>query len=202
MVKGMALYLLIKTIIMKNIILIITLILLTSCSNDNDSVDVTLKVNHYKQTAIGVDKTLVLQIQENNNIGSDNWTFLHNEIEGFNYELGNVYEISAKKETISNPTTDGSSVKYVLIDIISKISVENGTTFELNLKNNLLNPPEYVYGNTQEGFTLLNEIKIDCNAACNELTSALTNENNLNGIFSHVNSETIKLESLVFLLKC
>lgn len=184
---------------MKNIILIIATILISSCASDNDnnSIDVTLKINHYKKTAIGVDKTLALQIQENNNIGSDNWTLLYNEIEGLNYELGFIYEIKARKETISNPPTDGSFVKYVLTDVISKVPVENGTFFELDLKTDQLNPPNYVYGDITQGFTILNEINIDCNTICNEFFSALANENSLKGIFSHVNSDTIKLESLI-----
>ncbi len=184
---------------MKNIILITVIILLSSCTSDNDnnSTDVTLKINHYKETAIGIDKTLVLQIQENNNIGSDNWTLFYNEIEGLNYELGYIYEVNTRKETISNPPSDGSSVKYILTDVISKVKVENGIFFELNLKSNSFNPPNYVYGNITEGFTILNEINIDCNTICNELSSALANENSLKGIFSHVNSNKIKLESLI-----
>lgn len=184
---------------MKNIILITVIILLSSCTSDNDSnsTDVTLKINHYKETAIGLDKTLVLQIQENNNIGSDNWTLLYNEIDGLNYELGYIYEINARKEIISNPPSDGSSVKYILTDVISKVQVENGASFELDLKTDLFNPPNYVHGDITQGFTILNEINIDCNTICNELFSALANENSLKGNFSHVNSDTIKLESLI-----
>ena len=184
---------------MKNIILIIVIILLSSCTSDNDnnSIDVTLKINHYKQTAIGVDKTLTLQIQENNNIGSDSWILLYSEIEGLNYELGYIYEINARKETISNPPIDGSSIRYVLTDIISKVQVENGTSFELDLKTVSFNPPNFAYGNITEGFTILNEINIDCNTVCNEFSLALENENSLKGIFSHVSSNTIKLESLI-----
>lgn len=184
---------------MKNIILITAIILISSCTSDNDnnSTNVTLKINHYKETAIGVDKNLVLQIQENNNIGSDNWILLYNEIEGLNYELGYIYEINARKEKISNPPADGSSVKYILTDLISKVQVENGTPFELDLKTDSFNPPNFAYGNITEGFTILNEINIDCNTICNEFSSALEDENNLKGIFSHVNSNTIKLESLI-----
>ncbi|MDO5971395.1 DUF4377 domain-containing protein [Flavivirga aquimarina] len=49
------------------------------------------------------------------NTDSDNWMIL-TEIEGFNYENGYEYELRVKKVTQAEPY----SVKYVLIEIISK----------------------------------------------------------------------------------
>lgn len=182
---------------MKKLFLIIIPLLTLSCSNDESIQEVTLKVNHYKPTAIGLDKTLVLMIQENEKIGTNDWSYIYGDIDGFIYEFGFEYELRVIKKNVSNPPADGSSVKYILTDIISKVQVEKGTFFELDLKTDSFNPPNYAYGNIMEGFTILNEINIDCNTICNELSSALANENSLKGIFSHVNSDTIKLESLI-----
>ncbi|WP_258104667.1 hypothetical protein [Marinoscillum sp. MHG1-6] len=58
---------------MKNVILFAISLLLISCGIEDTVKEITLRVNHYKQTAIGVDKTLVLMVQEDEKIGSSTW---------------------------------------------------------------------------------------------------------------------------------
>lgn len=61
----------------------------------------------------------------------------------------------------------------------------------------MFNPPDFVYGDTQSGFTLLNEIDINCSTMCNDLSLSLENEEEIKGLFSHIDSNTIKLESII-----
>jgi hypothetical protein len=49
--------------------------------------------------------------------------FFYDDIEGFDYEEGYTYEIKVKKTEIENPPMDGSSIKYELLEVISKKSV-------------------------------------------------------------------------------
>lgn len=53
--------------------------------------------------------------------GQQDWEFLYNGIEGFDYEPGYEYIIEIKKETIKNPAADQSSVKYIFVKELSKI---------------------------------------------------------------------------------
>lgn len=186
---------------MKRIILILSIVVLSACEDENSSFveDVTLRVNHYKQTAVGLDKTLVFLTQESEEIGTENWRHLYDEIDGLNYELGFIYDINVRKTRVTNPSSDASSIRYELINLISKTPVETAnTTFELTIKSAVMfNPPDFVYGDTQSGFTLLNEIDINCSTTCNDLSLSLENEEEIKGLFSHIDSNTIKLESII-----
>lgn len=183
---------------MKNLLLLITSLLLISCSNDNSTQKTRLLVNHYKQTTIGVDKTLLLVVQENENVGSETWTYLFDAIEGFDYEFGYVYELDVQKQTISNPPADGSSIQYELIEVISKTQVQNEVTFDLTIKSvSMISPPDFVLGDSESGYTLLNEINIDCDTLCDQLSEALANEDEVKGTFTHLDPSTIKLNRLI-----
>ena len=184
---------------MKQFILIcIASVLFTSCEKDNDNEEiVTLKVNHYQKTAIGSERTLALLIQKGEHIGSNEWTYLYEGIEYFDYEFGFEYELNVIKREISNPPMDGASISYELLEIISKTPTEDETPFQLILKSSTMyNPPSFVFGDVQSGYTILDEIDIDCNSLCNDLENALNNENEVTGAFTHVNSNLIKLEQI------
>lgn len=57
--------------------------------------------------------------------GQSDWQFFYSEIEGFEYEPGYEYEIEVKKETVDNPAADRSSIRYVLIKVLSKTAKES-----------------------------------------------------------------------------
>jgi heat shock protein HslJ len=61
----------------------------------------------------------------------DDWTLLHDPIEGFDYKEGSTYKIEVKATKIKNPSADGSNLKYKLIKIIyqekSKMSQETAS---------------------------------------------------------------------------
>ncbi|MFY1045749.1 DUF4377 domain-containing protein [Chryseobacterium sp. GP-SGM7] len=65
----------------------------------------------------GVAPMKCLQVKEKE---SDNWGNFYSNIEGFTYEPGFEYVLKVKTEKIENPPMDGSSIKYSLIEQVSK----------------------------------------------------------------------------------
>ncbi|QQY34713.1 DUF4377 domain-containing protein [Chryseobacterium gleum] len=58
-----------------------------------------------------------LQVKEND---SENWTNFYSSIEGFTYEPGYEYVLKVKTEKIENPPADASSIRYTLVEQVSK----------------------------------------------------------------------------------
>ncbi len=182
------------------ILILIALMQLTlNCSNaENDSELVDLRINHYQQTAVGLGQQLVIQIQEGKNIGSDNWSYFYSNIEGFDYESGFIYTLSVEKRKITNPLQDGSSNQYILRKVISKEKVDKEVTFEIKLKSiKLSDPYSYVTGNLESNYKILNEIEIDCNVLCQNLSEKLQTEDEVSGIFKHTDNNTISLINIL-----
>ncbi len=48
------------------------------------------------------------------------WTLFYNQIEGFTFEEGFAYELKVRTEQVANPPADGSSLRYILIELVSK----------------------------------------------------------------------------------
>ena len=83
---------------------------------------INMMVNSYTVGCFGEMEGTCLLIQEGNMIGSENWEnfYFSNSIEGFSYEPGFVYGLVVKKTEVENPPLDGSSIKYELVEIVSK----------------------------------------------------------------------------------
>lgn len=103
---------------------------------DGSSIKYTLvkQVSKTKKGAAANEKTLIIgaqtvdcstgagrmkcmQVKEN---ASENWTNFYSKIEGFTYEPGYEYVLKVKTEKIANPPADASSIKYTLIEQVSK----------------------------------------------------------------------------------
>jgi hypothetical protein len=65
----------------------------------------------------GVAPMKCLQVKEKE---SDSWGNFYSNIEGFTYEPGFEYVLKVKTEKIQNPPMDGSSIKYTLVQQVSK----------------------------------------------------------------------------------
>ena len=63
---------------------------------------------------------MCLQVKEN---PLDEYTYFYDQIEGFNFEAGYEYVIRISEETIDSPPAGGSSIRWVLLEVISKTSV-------------------------------------------------------------------------------
>ena len=59
-------------------------------------------------------------------MGNDtDWTFLYSVIEGFNYEEGHEYIVTVRTENIDPVPADASSIKYIFMEEVSKITKES-----------------------------------------------------------------------------
>jgi hypothetical protein len=77
----------------------------------------TLIIADHLQDCIGVTKGKCLLVKENDD---DEWQLMYQNIENFEYEEGFEYKLEVKREEIPNPPADHSSIKYILIRVISK----------------------------------------------------------------------------------
>lgn len=173
---------------MKKKLLLLVLISLPifSCSTDDSKETLLLRVNHHQQTAVGVGPTLVYLVQQDETIGTEQWLPLHDEIAGFEFEPGYMYDLLVTREFIGYTLEDGSSVRYSLDKVIRKEKVEPDTPFEITLKSvAMIDPPEFVTGNPESGFEVLDSIAIDCGNLCEELQQVLETEDEVTGIFRH-----------------
>ncbi len=160
---------------------------------DPDDIElVEMRVNHYKQTAIGVGPQLVYLVQEEEKIGDEDWNYFYDEIEGFEYESGYIYDLKVRKIKIQNPPQDASDTKFLLHKVMSKEWVDEDETFEIKLKwagNNFVQ-------NSGSGYSILNEYSIECAELCEELSQDLEINEELTGTFTHLGDNRLKLISI------
>lgn len=165
-----------------------------SCSiqgHENNNVNVVnMRVNHFKQTGIGEGPYLAFLVQEAENIGSDKWDHLADDIEGFDFIPGYIYGLKVRKKKIKNPAHDASSIKYILVNVISQEKVPEDQSFDIHLKKYGEN---FVTESGSELF-LLDEFKIDCVDLCAELKDALKDNNEVKGNFIHGPEESLILK--------
>ena len=82
-----------------------------------DSIFRTLQVAPSRVECTGVGPDVCLQVRESPNAP---WTLLHGAIEGFAYEPGFLYEIRIREEAVANPPADASSIRRILVSVVSK----------------------------------------------------------------------------------
>jgi len=61
-----------------------------------------------------------LLVQKGNQIGTEQWDYFYDSIEGFEYEEGFQYDLDVLINAIENPPADASSIRYQLIRLIRK----------------------------------------------------------------------------------
>jgi heat shock protein HslJ/predicted small secreted protein len=80
----------------------------------------TLQVAPARVECTGVGPQMCLQVRESSAAA---WTLLHEEIVGFHYQPGYLYEIRIKEEAVANPPADGSAIRRSLVAILSQTIV-------------------------------------------------------------------------------
>lgn len=55
------------------------------------------------------------------------WTFFYDSIEGFDYEETYQYELRVEVKPVADPPADGSSLRYRLVQVVSKTKVPSGS---------------------------------------------------------------------------
>jgi heat shock protein HslJ len=61
------------------------------------------------------------------------WELLYQEIEGFSFEPGSSYELRVRKEQVANPPADGSSLRYILEEVVSTTPATDGAGADAEL---------------------------------------------------------------------
>ena len=89
-------------------------------------------------------------------------------------------------------------MRYELVEILSQTPVEVETRFEIRLKSVArTDPPSFVFGDPDRGYTLLGELSIDCDTLCDELSQVLSGEDEVTGEFVHQGADSIRLTQIL-----
>lgn len=103
---------------------ILILALIWGCSTVVSDADETImRVNSHTVDCIGgVMEGKCLLVQEGDLLGTEDWEnfYFEDSIIGFDYEPGYIYTIRVRKTTIPDPPQDSSSIRYELVQILSK----------------------------------------------------------------------------------
>lgn len=89
-------------------------------SDEAESETITLFVGSELVECTGVAPQMCMLVRED---PSADYTFFYGQIEGFTFEPGYEYELLVQVETIENPPADGSSLKYTLVEEVSRTAV-------------------------------------------------------------------------------
>jgi heat shock protein HslJ len=95
----------------------------------------TLYVGPNLVDCIGAAPQKCMLVREN---PEDPWKYFYDQIEGFQYAEGYLYELKVTEETAANPPADSSSLKLKLVEIVSQTPVSaelTGATWMLETLN-------------------------------------------------------------------
>ncbi len=80
----------------------------------------TLYVGPNLVDCVGVAPQKCMLVREN---PEDDWKYFYDQIEGFTYEEGYLYELKVAEETVANPPADSSSLRIKLVEVVSQTPV-------------------------------------------------------------------------------
>ena len=175
--------------------LCVLFIVATLASCEKREQPIQIRINQFKQTAFASHPTLVLSAQSGNDIGSDKWKPLVNQVVGFEYEEGYIYDLLVVETEVKYPPSASNQKAYQLRQVLSKTKAKADVPFDLDLKVDVV---KFINGNANTGYNILDEGNIDCGQLCNELSQALqANTKKLIGKFTLNDDGSIKLVELV-----
>jgi heat shock protein HslJ len=107
---------------MKLFVSIFTLFLaVMSCQDENQAQKETWWINSAKVDCTGVGPMSCFHIQKGEEIKDGEWELFYDQIAGFEYEPGFIYELEVGVSKKTDPVpADASSLTYELIEVISK----------------------------------------------------------------------------------
>jgi len=79
-----------------------------------------MRINSYTVRCQGIIEMNCLLVQKGDQIGTDQWYYFYDTIEGFEYEEGFQFDLDVKITEVANPAADASSKKYNLIRLLRK----------------------------------------------------------------------------------
>ncbi len=185
-----------------NSINILTLFILTtllvSCTNEEkkENNEYIYWVNSYKVSCVGVAPMSCLLTQKGDTLEEHGWSNFYDNIEGFNYEPGNIYKLKVKEEARpkNEVAADASSIKYTLIEVLEKKQ-------DMRLRLNDIWTLQEVYGKDIEKFKSSKELEnkdpyIEINIAKN-MINGFDGCNRINGMIASSTDKDLKFGNIL-----
>ena len=98
-------------------------LMLSACALPlQDSAEKTIYIGPAMVECEGEGPQMCLQVKEN---PQDEYSNFYGQIEGFDYQEGYEYVITVKEESIEDPPAGGSSIRWVLVEEVSRTAVES-----------------------------------------------------------------------------
>ncbi len=168
---------------------------LIGCNNDsNDIGNREIFIDHYKSECFGLALSLCMRSRVNSD---DDWSLFYESIDGFDYEWGYVYKLRVNISNIENPPEDASSVKYTLVDMLSKELESNATTFNIAASRST----GLVVNKSAGVYELYSEKEFSCTTAeCVSIESLITQD--LAILFEFTHNETLNDPMQLSQVKC
>ena len=94
---------------------LVLLFVLVGCSVNKNIVTYTIASK--STIGYGVAPQRCLLVREGD---EQSWSLFYSRIEGFDYEEGYEYVLNVQKTPVNNPPADVSSIRYTLVNILSK----------------------------------------------------------------------------------
>ena len=86
--------------------------------NETTSTKVTMMVAPELADCVGEGPQKCMKIKYSQ---ADDWQFFYSNIEGFDYEEGYRYTLLVEQLEVKDPPQGGSSIKYVLVEVVEKV---------------------------------------------------------------------------------
>lgn len=145
-------------------------------------VEKTLYIAPYMVECEGEGPQMCLLVKEN---PEDEYTYFYDQIEGFDYQEGFEYVIKVSEETVDNPPAGGSSIRWELVEVVSRVEAGGAQSLIL-LESNLWLLVMYRSADGDlveilQGTEITAEFKsnqITGNAGCNNYFASYTLEGN------------------------
>jgi hypothetical protein len=155
---------------MQKKILLSSVLFLTACGIlDGNSLRL-LEVAPYKAGCTGLGPMLCLQVRD---VGEEDFRNLFETPIGFDYQWGFEYLISVEEEELDEVPADASSIRRRLDRVLSKTPVTPGSTFEL------LVAPQGLQPSGDSRYTLFSgpeQIECSIGPPCAELAALIASE--------------------------
>lgn len=149
--------------------------LLNSCEKIEKPI--RIRVNQFKQTVASASgPKLALSVQIESEVGGEDWNALEQQIIGFNYEPGYIYELLVTEAEVIYPSNSQGN-QYLLKQVVSKTKVDESISFKVDLKIDNIN---CIKGNQQIGYNILGLVNVDCGNLCNEIEQAINSNSTKN----------------------
>ena len=145
------------------VLLALASVIVAACGPVGGSGEKTIYVGPSQVDCVGVAPQKCLLFKEK---PGDDWSMYYDQIQGFDYEPGYEYELRIVEEEIENPPADASSIRWTLVEVVSKTRSLEGTIWVLesylNSEGVLVGPlpDSHATANFQDG-------QVGGNASCN-----------------------------------